>query len=66
MQVDRNVIGMLEKIQDIAHNHDESTLGLMAVIKSDMELYLGFQEPNEACNDYMAVYKARVDNAHAH
>ena len=48
-------------IQDIVHNHDKTKHGLMAIIESDMELYLGFQVPVEACDDYMVVFKARVD-----
>ena len=31
-----------------------------------MELYLVLQGPNEACNDHMAVFKARVDAINAH
>ena len=41
-------------------------LSLMAIIESDMELYLGFQSPTEPCDDYMAVLKARVDTICAH
>ena len=48
------------------HNHVETKHGLMAIIKSDMELYLGFQAPNEACDDYIAVFKARVDTINGH
>ena len=64
--VDRDVIGLLKMIRNIAHNHDKNKLGLMVIIDSDMELYLGFQGPNEACDDYMAIYKARVDTINSH
>ena len=38
----------------------------MPVIESDMELYLGFQSPEEDCDDYMAMFKARVDTINTH
>ena len=53
-------------MQDIAHNHDETNHGPMAIIESDVELYLRFQAPNESCGDYIAVFKARVDTINAH
>ena len=40
--MDRDVVGLLGMIRDITHNHDETKLGLMAIIESDMELYLVF------------------------
>ena len=59
-------MGLLKMIQDIAHNNNKNKLGLMVVIESDMELYIGFQGANEACNDHIAVFKARVDTINAH
>ena len=53
-------------IGDIAHNHDESKPGLMAIIECDLELSLRFQGKAETCNDFMAVFKARVDTINAH
>ena len=53
-------------IRGIAHNHDEIKHGLMVIIESDMELYLGFQALNEACDNYMAIFKAIVDTINAH
>ena len=53
--VDRDVVGLLKIIRDIAHNHDESKLGLMAIIECDMELYLGFQGKTEDCDNYMVL-----------
>ena len=41
--MDRDVVGLLKMIHDIAHNHDESKLGLMAIIECDLELALGCQ-----------------------
>ena len=41
--MNRDVVGLLEMIRDIAHNRNKSKLGLMAIIECDMELYLGFQ-----------------------
>ena len=64
--VDRDVVGLLKIIRDIAHNHDESNFGLMAIIECDMELHLWFQGKTEDCDDYMAVFKARVDTINAH
>ena len=66
VRVDRDVVGLLKIIRDIAHDHDESKLGLMAIIEYDMELYLGFQGKTKDCDDYMAVFKARVDTINAH
>ena len=66
VQIDRGVVGLLGMIQDIAHNHDKSKLGPMAIIESDMKLYLGFQGPNKPCDNYMAVLIARIDTISAH
>ena len=38
--MNRDVVSLLEMIHDITHNHDETKLGLMAVIEFDMKLYL--------------------------
>ena len=38
----------------------------MAMIESDLELYIGFQGPNENCDDYMAVFKVRLDTISVH
>ena len=64
--MDHDVVGLLRMIRNIFHNHDQTKLGLMAPIESDMELYLGFQGANEPCDDYMAVFKARIDTINAH
>ena len=64
--MNRNVVGLLGMIHDIAHNHDETKLSLMAIIELDMELYLGFQGPTEPCDEYMAVFKARIDTINMH
>ena len=65
VRMNQGVVGLLGMIQDIAHNHDETKLGLMAIIESDMELYLGFQRPTEPGDDYMAIFNARVDTINA-
>ena len=64
--MNRNVVSLLGMIRDIAHNHDETKLGLVPVIEFDMELYLIYQSPAEPCDDYMALFKARVDTINAH
>ena len=53
-------------IRDIAHNHGKTKHGLMAIIESDMELYLGFQVSVEACDNYMVMFKTRVDMKNSH
>ena len=64
--MNRDVVSLLEMIRDITHNHDETKLGLMALIEFDMELYLVYQSPTEPCDDDMALFKARVDTINAH
>ena len=59
-------MGLLKMIRDIVHNHDESKPGLMAIIEYDLELSLGFQGKTETCDEFMAVFKARVDTINAH
>ena len=56
-----DVVGLLKMIHDIAHNHDKSKLGLMAIIECDLELALGFQGDTKDCDDFMAVLKVRAD-----
>ena len=53
-------------IRDIAHNHDENKPGLMAIIECDLDFSLGFQGKTKSCDDFMAVFKARVDTINAH
>ena len=66
VQVNRDVVGLLKMIRDIAHNHDKSKPGLMAIIQCDLELSLGFQGKEETCDECMAMFKARVDTINAH
>ena len=66
VRLDYDVLSLLGMIRNIAHNHDKAKLGLMAIIEYDMELYLGFQGPNEPYDDYMAVFKTRIDRINAH
>ena len=60
------MVSLLGTIRDIAHNYDGTKHGLMSIIESDMDLYLGFQSPDKDCDDYMAVFKARVDTINVH
>ena len=64
--MDRDVVGLLKMVHDIDHNHDESKLGLMAIIECDLELALGFQGKIEDCDNFMAMFKAQVDTINAH
>ena len=64
--MDRDIVGLLRMISDMAHNHDESKLGLVAIIKCDLELALSFQGKTKDCDDFMAVLKARVDIINAY
>ena len=66
VRADRDVVSLLKMIRDIAHNHDENKPGLMAIIECDLELSLGFQDKTQTCDDFMAVFKARVDTINAH
>ena len=52
-------------IRDIAHNYDDTKLGIMSIAESNMELYLSFQGSNEPRDDYMAVFKAMIDTINA-
>ena len=66
VRANRDVVGLLQMIRDIAHNHDENKPGLMAIIECNLELSLGFQDKTQTCDDFMAVFKARVDTINAH
>ena len=66
VRVNRDVVGLLQMIRNIAHNYDKSKPGLMAIIECDLELSLGFQGKDETCDEFMAVFKARVDTINAH
>ena len=66
VQANLNVVGLLEMIRDIAHNHNGSKPGLMAIIECDLELSLRFQGKTKSCDDFMAMFKARVDTINAH
>ena len=59
-------MGLLKTIRDIALNHDESKPGLMAIIECDLKLSLGFQGKTKSCDEFMAMFKARVDMINAH
>ena len=64
--MNHDALGLLIMIYDIDHNHGETKFGIVAVIESDIELYLGYQSPTKPCDDYMAFLKARVDTINAH
>ena len=59
-------MGLLKRIRDITHNHDKSKPGLMAIIECDLELSLRFQGNTKTCDDFMDVFKTRIDMINAH
>ena len=62
----RDPVAPLVILRDITHKHDATKNETMAIIKSDMELYLGHQAKTNSINEYYRLFKLKVETITAH
>eukprot|EP00957_Ditylum_brightwellii_P079411 6038632-Ditylum_brightwellii.AAC.1 len=53
-------------ICDVAHAHDDTTQGTMAIVTSDMTLYTTFMSKAEMPVAFCCAFQANVGTIHAH
>ena len=60
------MVALLKMIRDVTHNKKERKKSVMAIVKSDAELYTIQQGFRESLDEYYKVFKAQVDTIDAH
>ena len=63
---DKDVVGLLKLIRDVTHKHDETQQGTMALVESDMHLYLTHMKSDEDPNDFMEIFKTMAETINVH
>ena len=63
---DQDVVELLLLIRDVTHKHDETKQGTMALVESDLLLYLSHMKTGDDPDDFMRLFKAQVDTINAH
>ena len=62
----RDVIGLTKMICDVAHAHDDTTQGTMAIVASDMTLYTTYMSKSETPAASCRTFQANVDTINTH
>ena len=57
----KDVIALTRVILDIAHAHDDTTQGTMAIAASDMALYTTFMSKSETPVAFSRTFQANID-----
>ena len=52
-------------IQDLLHEHDETKQGMMVLVESQLQMFLGWQK-DDTPENYLKLFKARTDAINAH
>ena len=66
INLEKDVVGLLKLIRDVTHKHDETQQGTMALVESDMRLYLTHMKPDEDPNDFMEIFKTMAETINVH
>ena len=53
-------------IRDVAHAHDDTTQGTMAIVASDMTLYTSYMNKSETPASFCCTFQANVDTINTH
>ena len=53
-------------IPDLTHKHDTTKYKVMTIVESYMELCVCFQGKTKTCNEYLRVFKSRVEMINAY
>ena len=62
----RDTIGLTKMIRDVAHAHDDTTQGTMAIVASDMTLYTTYMCKSETPAAFCRTLQANVDTINTH
>ena len=61
-----DVIALTKMIHDVAHAHDDTTQGTMAIVASDMTLYTTYMSKSETPASFCCTFQANVDTINTH
>ena len=61
-----DVIALTKMIRDVAHTHDDTTQGTMAIVASDMTLYTTYMNKDETPAAFCRTFQANVDTINTH
>ena len=53
-------------IRDVAHAHDDTTQGTLAIVASDMTLYTTYMSKSETPASFCCTFQANVDTINTH
>ena len=53
-------------IRDVAHAHDDTTQGTMAIVSSDVALYTTFMSSTDDTNDFYQTFLAVAETINVH
>ena len=62
----KDVISLTQMIRDLAHLHDDTTQGTMAIVASDMALYTTYMSKSELPVVFYRIFQANVDTINTH
>ena len=62
----KDVISLTRMIRDLAHAHDDTTQGTMAIVASDMALYTTYMSKSETPVSFNRTFQANVDTINTH
>eukprot|EP00957_Ditylum_brightwellii_P165768 12620899-Ditylum_brightwellii.AAC.1 len=62
----KDVIALARMICDVAHAHDDTTQGIMAIIASNITLYTTFMSKAETPVAFSCTFQVNVDTINAH
>ena len=62
----KDVISLTRMIRDLAHAHDDTTQGTMAIVSSDMALYTTYMSKSESPVMFNRTFQANVDTINTH
>ena len=62
----KDVISLTRMIRDLAHAHDDTTQGTMAIVASDVALYTTYMSKSETPVSFNRTFQANVDTINTH
>ena len=66
INIGKDVISLTRMIRDLAHAHDDTTQGTMAIVASDMALYTTYMSKSETPVAFNRTFQANVDTINTH
>ena len=62
----RDPIQLLELLRGVVQSFDATKNETMAIVESDVKLYLGFQGKTASIDGYATLYRSRIDTIKVH